>query len=59
MLADAESWTSRRRSATLHAKGARGSSRPLVWLVYPYAQFYPARLRRFVEVVKEWAEQPR
>ncbi|MCY1059918.1 hypothetical protein OV142_32840 [Nannocystis sp. SCPEA4] len=30
-----------------------------VWLVYPYAQFYPARLRRFVEAVKEWAEQPR
>ncbi|WAS91299.1 LysR family transcriptional regulator [Nannocystis punicea] len=30
-----------------------------LWLVYPYAQFYPARLRRFVEAVKEWAEQPR
>lgn len=26
-----------------------------VWLVYPHARFYPARLRRFVEVIRGWA----
>lgn len=26
-----------------------------VWLVYPHARFYPARLRRFVEVMRGWA----
>ncbi|MDY7229376.1 LysR family transcriptional regulator [Hyalangium rubrum] len=26
-----------------------------VWLVYPHAHFYPARLRRFIEVVRTWA----
>jgi DNA-binding transcriptional LysR family regulator len=26
-----------------------------VWLVYPPARFYPARRRRFVEVVRTWA----